>query len=73
MKSIEIGNEVLSEIRPSSQNIIDLIMLAEGEGIDGMAKCRAETSPGSEHKNPVENIQDENEASMPFMFQEFYH
>jgi len=51
--------------------MINVIMFAEDEGVDGMAKCRAETSPGSEHKNPVENIEDENEASLPFMFQEF--
>ena len=71
LKSLEIGNEVLAGIWRSVDNLIDSTVFAVIKGVDGGAKCRAETNPGNEHENPIENIEDENEAYEPVMFHEF--
>lgn len=63
----------MCKIRGSANDIIDLIILAEKQSVDGCADRGTKGCPGNEKENPIENVEDEDEPCVPFMFHEFEH
>lgn len=52
---------------------MNLITFAEDEGVQRRADGGAKGCPGYEEENPIQNIEDKDEPSVPFVFHELQH